>query len=85
MGFEQIENTVFVLLVGGLWERLGYPDIKIGLQTELITLRTYIEVYTDFIKAFESPIKKIKKISKKNGLFLYVLSLQEILMIRLLY
>ena len=44
LGFEQLEKTVFVLVAGGLGERLGYPDIKIGLQTELITLRTYIEV-----------------------------------------
>ena len=61
LGLEQIENTVFVLVAGGLGERLGYPDIKIGLQTELITLRSYIEVYTDFIKAFEERLKKNKK------------------------
>jgi UDP-sugar pyrophosphorylase len=66
LGFEEIENTVFVLVAGGLGERLGYPDIKIGLQTELITLRTYIEVYTDFIKAFESRIKKNKKDIKEE-------------------
>ena len=42
-------------------ERSGYPDIKIGPQTELITLRTYIEVYMDFIKDFESRLKKNKK------------------------
>ena len=46
------------MVAGGLGERLGYTGIKIGLQNELITLRTYIEVYTDFIKAFEDRIKK---------------------------
>ena len=45
LGFEQIENTVFVLVAGGLGERLGYPDIKIGIETELITKRKFIEVY----------------------------------------
>ena len=66
LGFDQIQNTVFVLVAGGLGERLGYPDIKIGLQSELITLRTYIEVYTDFIKAFEARIKKSKKDLKED-------------------
>ena len=31
LGFTQIKNTVFVLVAGGLGERLGYPDIKIGI------------------------------------------------------
>ena len=58
LGFDQIKDTVFVLVAGGLGERLGYSGIEIGLQNELITLRTYIEVYTDFIKAFEDRIRK---------------------------
>ena len=58
LGFEQIKDTVFVLVAGGLGERLGYTGIKIGLQNDLITLRTYIEVYTDYIKAYEERIRK---------------------------
>ena len=58
LGFNQLKDTVFVLVAGGLGERLGYTGIKIGLQNELITLRTYIEVYTDFIKAYEDRIRK---------------------------
>lgn len=72
LGFNQIKDTVFVLVAGGLGERLGYTGIKIGLQNELITLRTYIEVYTDFIKAYEDRIKKKKK-CLQIGLFLFVL------------
>ena len=34
LGFDQIKDTVFVLVAGGLGERLGYPGIKIGIQTE---------------------------------------------------
>ena len=63
LGFNQLKDTVFVLVAGGLGERLGYAGIKIGLQNELVTLRTYIEVYTDFIKAFESRIKKKEEMS----------------------
>jgi UDP-sugar pyrophosphorylase len=40
---------------------LGYTGIKIGLQNELITLRTYIDVYTDFMKAYEDRIRKKEK------------------------
>ena len=58
LGFNQLKDTVFVLVAGGLGERLGYTGIKIGLQNDLITLRTYIEVYTDFIKAYEDRIRK---------------------------
>ena len=65
LGFDQLKDTVFVLVAGGLGERLGYTGIKIGLQNELVTLRTYIEVYTDFIKAFEDRVKKKKKMKKE--------------------
>ena len=61
LGFNQLKDTVFCLVAGGLGERLGYTGIKIGLQNDLITLRTYIEVYTDFIKAYENRIRKKEK------------------------
>ena len=62
LGFNQLKETVFVLVAGGLGERLGYTGIKIGLQNDLITLRTYIEVYTDFIKSYEDRIRKKEKV-----------------------
>ena len=64
LGFSEIENTVFVLVAGGLGERLGYPDIKIGIETDLITKRKFIEIYIEFIKAFEDRIKKNKKMEE---------------------
>ena len=60
LGMEYINDSVFVLVAGGLGERLGYPNIKISIPTEIITLRSYIEVYIDFIKAYEERIKKDK-------------------------
>ena len=62
LGFNNIKDSVFVLVAGGLGERLGYPNIKISIPTELITLRSYIEVYIDFIKAYEERIKKDKSL-----------------------
>ena len=58
LGFKQLKDSVFVLVAGGLGERLGYKGIKIGLPTELLTLRTYIELYIEHIKAYEDRIRK---------------------------
>ena len=62
LGFNELKNSVFVLTAGGLGERLGYDGIKIGLQTELITLRPYIQIYIESIKAYEDRVKKVEKV-----------------------
>ena len=64
LGFKELKDTVFILVAGGLGERLGYTGIKIGLENDLITLRTYIEIYTDFIKAYEDRIRKNYQLTK---------------------
>ena len=63
---EQIKDTVFVMVAGGLGERLGYPSIKIGIQTDLITLRPFIQVYIDIIKAYEDRAHKTHQSLDKN-------------------
>ena len=63
IGFNELKTSVFVLVAGGLGERLGYKGIKIGLQTELLTLRTFIELYIESIKAYEDRVKKTEKVS----------------------
>ena len=62
IGMEQIKDTVLVMVAGGLGERLGYPSIKIGIQTDLITLRPFIQVYIDIIKAYEDRVHKNKNL-----------------------
>ena len=54
-GMEDLGYCGFVLVAGGLGERLGYNDIKIGLPIETTTMTTYIEFY----------IKQILTIQKK--------------------
>ena len=63
LGFNELKTSVFVLVAGGLGERLGYKGIKIGLPTELLTLRTYIELYIEYILAYESRVRKAEKVS----------------------
>lgn len=45
IGHTLLKDTVFVLVAGGLGERLGYPSIKVGLPVETATFRTYLELY----------------------------------------
>ena len=67
LGMEQIKDTVLVMVAGGLGERLGYPSIKIGIQTDLITLRPFIQVYIDIIKAYEDRVHKNKNLSLEKN------------------
>lgn len=57
LGLALLQYTGFVLVAGGLGERLGYDDIKIGIPAELVTGRTYLEIYIDYIKAYEDRVK----------------------------
>ena len=43
-GLTGIGDTVFVLVAGGLGERLGYSGIKLSLETNLCTNKCYLEV-----------------------------------------
>ncbi|EGR28427.1 hypothetical protein IMG5_175820 [Ichthyophthirius multifiliis] len=52
VGREELRSTGFVLVAGGLGERLGYQGIKIGIPIELTTRQTFLEYYMDFIKAY---------------------------------
>ena len=37
LGTIEIPQTCFVLVAGGLGERLGYDGIKVGIPIELVT------------------------------------------------
>eukprot|EP00574_Skeletonema_japonicum_P005221 CAMPEP_0201716866 /NCGR_PEP_ID=MMETSP0593-20130828/2736_1 /ASSEMBLY_ACC=CAM_ASM_000672 /TAXON_ID=267983 /ORGANISM="Skeletonema japonicum, Strain CCMP2506" /LENGTH=739 /DNA_ID=CAMNT_0048206769 /DNA_START=97 /DNA_END=2316 /DNA_ORIENTATION=- len=54
LGLREVGRCGFILVAGGLGERLGYGDIKIGLPTELATGTTYIQFYIETILAFQS-------------------------------
>jgi UDP-sugar pyrophosphorylase len=54
IGVDQLANTCFVLVAGGLGERLGYSSIKVGLPLTLLDKElTYLKYYCEYIKAFE--------------------------------
>jgi len=52
-GMELLGKVGFVLVAGGLGERLGYGGAKIGLPTESTTGALYIEYYASYILAVQ--------------------------------
>ena len=52
-GLKEVGQCGFVLVAGGLGERLGYNDIKIGLPTQTITHVSYLEFYCRHVLEIE--------------------------------
>lgn len=53
LGLVEVGKCGFVLVAGGLGERLGYDGIKISLPTETLTNTSYIELYCQQILAIQ--------------------------------
>ena len=53
MGMKEVQYTAFVLVAGGLGERLGYPGIKIGIPKHLLNEKTFLQYYIDYILAVQ--------------------------------
>lgn len=52
-GIHELGKTGFVLVAGGLGERLGYSSIKVGLPTETTTQTCYLQYYIEYILAVQ--------------------------------
>jgi len=52
-GLTGIKDVAFVLVAGGLGERLGYSGIKLSLETNLQTNKCYLEIYVKYIQAMQ--------------------------------
>jgi len=53
-GMQSIARTAFVLVAGGLGERLGYKGIKLALPSEITSETCYLELYARWILALQS-------------------------------
>mmetsp|Transcript_17208 Transcript_17208/g.58174 ORF Transcript_17208/g.58174 Transcript_17208/m.58174 type:complete len:820 (+) Transcript_17208:94-2553(+) len=51
-GLDAAQNVGFVLVAGGLGERLGFSGIKLALPCETSTGRSYLELYCAFLAAW---------------------------------
>ena len=49
-----MKQTCFMLVAGGLGERLGYPDIKISIPKELLTEKSFLKYYCEYVQAYEN-------------------------------
>lgn len=54
IGVEHFDKTAFVLVAGGLGERLGYSGIKIDIPVEVTETTPYIAHYAANLLAFEA-------------------------------
>lgn len=58
LGIQAMPGAVFVLVAGGLGERLGYSGIKLSLETNLCTNKSYLEIYVKYIQAMQYLARK---------------------------
>lgn len=72
IGSELLGDVGFILVAGGLGERLGYPGIKIGIPFVLAYKITYIQYYIEFLKAYEE--RASKKLGKNVNIPLCIMT-----------
>ncbi len=58
LGKSVMADAVFVLVAGGLGERLGYSGIKLSLEANLCTNVSYLELYVKYIQAMQAMARK---------------------------
>jgi UDP-sugar pyrophosphorylase len=58
LGKTVMGDCVFVLVAGGLGERLGYSGIKLSLETNLCSNESYLTVYVRYIQAIQAMARK---------------------------
>ena len=59
LGLEASADAVFVLVAGGLGERLGYSGIKLSLETNTCTNTCYLQVYIRCIQAMQYRARQV--------------------------
>eukprot|EP00271_Cylindrocystis_brebissonii_P023199 TRINITY_DN947_c0_g2_i1.p1 TRINITY_DN947_c0_g2~~TRINITY_DN947_c0_g2_i1.p1 ORF type:complete len:631 (-),score=144.25 TRINITY_DN947_c0_g2_i1:449-2341(-) len=59
-GVKEAWRSVFVLVAGGLGERLGYSGIKVALPSETTTGKCFLQLYIESILALQDASHKIR-------------------------
>eukprot|EP01048_Picozoa_sp_COSAG05_P007982 COSAG05_NODE_586_length_8516_cov_12.928122_2_plen_325_part_00 len=60
VGLDAVADCGFMLVAGGLGERLGFGGIKISLPTESTTERCYLHYYIETILSYQSYARKAR-------------------------
>ncbi|XP_021841752.1 UDP-sugar pyrophosphorylase 1 [Spinacia oleracea] len=58
-GVKEAKNAAFVLVAGGLGERLGYNGIKVALPSETSTGTCFLQLYIEYILALQEASGKL--------------------------
>ena len=53
---KEIKDACFVLVAGGLGERLGYDGIKVRIPLDLLTQTSFLQYYIEYILAFQKKV-----------------------------
>ena len=70
LGLQELEKVGFVLIAGGLGERLGYSGIKIDLPVTTIEEDyCYLKYYTQYVKACRERAIALMDSSKDHSNF----------------
>ncbi|MFH1381134.1 MAG: UTP--glucose-1-phosphate uridylyltransferase, partial [Candidatus Omnitrophota bacterium] len=64
-GLEAANKLSFVMVAGGLGERLGYDGIKVGIPLSLATEETYLELYVKKIMAIQKRSNRLNSTNDK--------------------
>ena len=62
IGKNHFDKTAFVLVAGGLGERLGYSGIKLDIPVEVTETTSYLEHYAANLKAMEARMENPKPV-----------------------
>lgn len=57
-GLEAADGLAFVLVAGGLGERLGYGGIKVALPSEIETMTMFLQLYVNSILAVQRVVQE---------------------------
>ncbi|EOY16461.1 UDP-sugar pyrophospharylase [Theobroma cacao] len=61
VGIKEAQNAAFVLVAGGLGERLGYNGIKVALPAETTTGTCFLQLYIEHILALQEASSRLTK------------------------
>ncbi|XP_007019236.2 PREDICTED: UDP-sugar pyrophosphorylase isoform X1 [Theobroma cacao] len=61
VGIKEAQNAAFVLVAGGLGERLGYNGIKVALPAETTTGTCFLQLYIETILALQEASRRLTK------------------------
>jgi UDP-sugar pyrophosphorylase len=77
VGLKQAKKTAFVLVAGGLGERLGYKGIKVRLPVERATMETYLGLYVKSILAIQETAEVVRTSGQKIDVPLAIMTSED--------